>query len=252
MSVEEEASHPPAVRLEAVAAGDEPGPIAAHLATCPSCAAYVARMKSGAEAFRTAADPDAFTEAIRRRAEAAERAQAPSPGAERSTHGRGTAKAFWFVAPALAAAAAVLLWLRAPPQSAPAVVPSSPAVPSADVARFKGGLAVAVIRDRSGRQERLTGPVEVEAGDRIRIEIVVDREGAVTAGLLSDDGAWTLLQPPVTVTAGTHYSDLSARFDEAPAGAMLLVGPPEAVDRARKVRSYDGVVAWRVRSAPVK
>ena len=43
MSAERDTSHPPAPELEAVAAGDEPGSIAAHLKTCNACAAYVAR-----------------------------------------------------------------------------------------------------------------------------------------------------------------------------------------------------------------
>ncbi len=177
MSTEQDLRHPPAPALEAVAAGDageESGPVAAHLEACAACATYVARLKGEAEAFRAGADPGAFAETIRKRAAAR--------GAP------GTTRLVWFVGPVVAAAAAAVLWLRAPPGVDPISTPLAPSVPasssapSSDLARFKGGLSVAVIRDRGGRQERLTGPFEVEPSDRLRIEIAVDREEPVTAG----------------------------------------------------------------------
>jgi hypothetical protein len=230
--------HPPAPKLDAVAAGDPPGSIAAHLEACEACAAYVARMTAEASAFRMHADPVAFAEAVRRRATA-----------------RRRAARIWVAAPLVAAAAAVLLWLHATPDvSRGSTVPGSATVtssaPANDVARFKGGLSVAAVRERAGRQERLTGPFEVQPSDRIRIEIALDHEEPVTAGLLSSDGTWTVLEAPVTLGAGTHYSDLAARFDETPGDATLLVGSPADVDRARASRNFEGVVAWRVTSAP--
>ena len=48
--------------------------------------------------------------------------------------------------------------------------------------------------------------------------------------------------------AGTHYSELAARFDNSPTRATLVVGDPAAVDRARRTRDFGGVVAWRVTS----
>ncbi len=241
MNPEEQASHPPASRLEGVAAGDAPGPLAAHLGACDVCAAYVSRLAREAETFRARVDPDAFAEVIRRRASASER--------------RTGANVIWLLGPGVAAAAAVVLWLVAPRGVTGAPTPPSSvvsSVPAGDVARFKGGLSVAVIRERDGRQERLTGPIEVEPSDRIRIEMVVDREEPITAGLLSNDGAWTLLQSPVALSAGTHYSDLAARFDATPTDAILLVGAPADVERARKVRNFEGVVALRVKSAPAR
>jgi hypothetical protein len=232
-------THPARPRLEAVAAGDEPGSIAAHLEACEACAASVAQMKGEAAEFRLRANPAAFVEAVRVREAASRR--------------RGAA-VVWVVAPLVAAAAAVLLWLRASPDvmKVPAgagagEVASAGAPP--EVARFKGGLAVAVIRERGGLQERLTGPFEVQPSDRIRVEIAVDREEPVTAGLLSSDGTWTVLETPVALSAGTHYSDLAARFDDTPTDALLLVGPPADVERARRVRAFEGIVAWRVASA---
>jgi hypothetical protein len=243
----DERPHPAPPRLEAVAAGDEPGPIAAHLEACEACAAYVAQLKGEAEAFLAQANPTAFAEAIRVR--------------EAASRPKRRAAVVWVVGPMVAAAAAILLWLRASPEgvgahegtgvtTAPSSAPS--AAPTDEVARFKGGLAVAAIRERGDRQERLTGPFEVQAFDRIRIEIAVDHEEPVTAGLLASDGTWTILEAPVTLSAGTHYSDLAARFDATPTDALLLVGSPVDVERARRTRRFEDVVAWRVTTAPAE
>jgi hypothetical protein len=61
-----------------------------------------------------------------------------------------------------------------------------------------------------------------------------------------------VLETPVALSAGTHYSDLAARFDDTPTDAILLVGSPSDVEQARKSRNFDGVVAWRVTSSPVE
>jgi hypothetical protein len=228
----EDTAHPAAPKLEAVAAGDPPGSIAAHLEACEACAAYVARMAAEANAFRAQADPMAFAEAIRVRAKRPHRAPV-----------------VWIAGPVVVAAAALLLWFHAP---------SGMPATGADIAtsagpaneRFKGGLSVAAVRERAGRQERLNGPFQVQPLDRIRVEIAVDREEPITAGLLSSDGTWTVLEEPVTLGAGTHYSELAARFDETPTDAVLLVGSPADVDRARASRNFEGVVAWRVTSTP--
>jgi hypothetical protein len=114
--------------------------------------------------------------------------------------------------------------------------------------RFKGGLVVAVVRERAGRQERLAGPFQVRADDRVRIEVSTDHDGPLAGGLLTDAGEWTALLAPVALEAGTHYSELAARFDASPTFATLLVGPPGDVERARATRDFAGLVAWRVTS----
>ena len=226
--------HPALPRLDAVAAGEERPEVDDHLATCATCAAYVARLAGEAAAFRARVDPDAFARGVLQR------------GAARRA--RRVATLAWVGAPALAIAAASLLWVRAAPQGpVPSIVPA--VTPTGDVPRFKGGLAVAVVRERGGFQERLTGPFEVRPGDRVRVEIAVDREEPMTAGLLGGDGTWTVLEEPAALGAGTHYSELAARFDDAPVDAILLVGAPRDVERARTSRNFDGLVAWRVVSA---
>jgi hypothetical protein len=116
--------------------------------------------------------------------------------------------------------------------------------------RFKGELSVVVIRERAGRQERIVGSFVVQASDAIRVEVSVDREEPVTAGLLTDEGDWVVLLAPAALGTGTRFSEQAARFDEKPTRATLLVGTPAAVDRARRTREFSGLVAWRVTSDP--
>jgi hypothetical protein len=54
------------------------------------------------------------------------------------------------------------------------------------------------------------------------------------------------------MSVGTHYSDLAARFDDAPTDAVLLAGSPAEIERARATRNFEAVVAWHVRSAPTR
>ncbi len=238
-------THPAAPKLEAIAAGDDAGAVSAHLEACAACAAYVAKLREDAAAFRRKVEPAAFAEEIRIRAAVPVREPAR----------RTPARIAWVLGPVLAAAAALLLVVRVRPPAADRS-PLAPLAPTAvveapgEIAHFKGGLSVAVIRERSGRQERLMGPFEVEPADRIRLEVAVDREEPLTAGLLASDGRWVLLLSPTSLPPGTHYSDLAARFDDAPEDAVLLVGSPDDVARARSTRNFEGVVAWRVRSPP--
>jgi hypothetical protein len=117
-------------------------------------------------------------------------------------------------------------------------------------ARFKGGYVVAVVRERDGHQDRLSGPLVVRANDRLRVEVDVDRDTPIVAGLLGRDGAWTPLLTPAWLSPGAHFSERAARFDEAPVDAVLLVGSPDDVAHARQTRDFASVVAWSVRSEP--
>jgi hypothetical protein len=229
---EEPMTHPAAPKLDAVAAGDDPGPIATHLAECEACGRYVATLREQAVGFRANVNAAAFAENIRVLSRAAPK-------------GARGPRVVWAVAPVLAAAAALVLWLQSP-SHAPRLVPSS----AGEAEHFKGGISVAAVRERGGRQDRLVGPFEVEPSDRVRVEIAVDHEGPVTAGLLSADGSWATLLAPVSLGPGTHYSELAARFDDSPTDAVLLVGTPADVERARTTRNFEGVIAWRVRSEP--
>jgi hypothetical protein len=226
------ATHPAAYRLDAVAAGDDDEEVSGHMRACDECAAYVGTLRHQAKAFREGSS-----------------AQDHRARALARLRGRRRARVIGIALPLVAAA--VLLMLRARPMQQGSVPRLESAAPAeSGEARFKGKLSVIAIRERDGQQERIVGPFTVRASDRVRIEVSVDRDGPVTAGLLTDGGDWIVLLAPVALAAGTHYSEQAARFDETPTKATLLVGRPSAVDRARRTRDFEGLVAWRVTNGP--
>lgn len=225
--------HPPAFRLDAVAAGDADEGVTAHITSCSACAGYVMASRGAAESFRANNDAGAFVA----RASARARPRGALPG-----------KSMWMAAPLLAAAG-VLLLLRASPKDHAKGSPEAPPGASIDL-HFKGGVAGTIIRERDGRQERLTAPIHVRAGDRLRLEVSTDRAQAMAAGLLAEDGTWIPLLTPTWLDIGTHYSDLAARFDDSGTRATLLLGPPEAIERARHTHDFEGLMTWPVTSEP--
>jgi hypothetical protein len=233
------APHPPASELDAMAAGDEESSssFAEHVAACEGCSRYVNELRASASAFRAKGGATAFVARAR-------------AGGERRVRAARRSQTAWIVTPVVAAAAVALL-VRGRPQvtTQQPAVESKPLVVSPEV-HFKGGLSVVVVREREGAQERLVGPFRVRAGDRIRVEISTDKQEALTAGLLSDRGLWTPLLAPATLAPGTHYSELAARFDAAPTAATLLVGSPDALERARQTHDFTGLLGWPVRSEP--
>jgi predicted anti-sigma-YlaC factor YlaD len=193
--------HPAAYKLEGHAAGDHDAEVAAHLATCAACNAYVDELR--AAAF-------------------------PLPRKKRD---RRPLLAF---IPLLAAAAVLVLYFRKPVET-----PTTP--PVASETRFKGGVQLAVVRERDDRQVRLTNEVRIKAGDRLRVEIGVDGSRPVSAGILGKDGSWLVLLAPAMLEAGTHFSERAAKVDARPTEGWVIAGDPEAVERARMSRAWDGV-----------
>jgi hypothetical protein len=226
--------HPAAPRLDAVAAGDEDQDVTEHLGGCTACAAYVSVLRAQAQAFRERTHGDAWV--------------ARTLAKERTRRRRAGLVA---VAGPLVLAAAVALFLRGRLRQEPVVptIASNTPFESGEM-RFKGELSVVVIRERAGRQEQIVGSFGVRPLDAIRVEVSVDREGPLTAGLLTDEGDWIVLLAPTAVVPGMHFSERAARFDEKPTRATLLVGAPLAVDRARRTRDFAGLIAWRVTSEP--
>ena len=229
--------HPPAHRLDAIAAGDSDAGASAHVESCEACALYVGRLREQSVRFRAENDARAFVARA-----AARRGREPA----RSR----VLRVAWAMGPVLAVA--LLLLVRARPHEG-ALAPAATSERTRRASgpgegRFKGGLVVVVVREREGAQQRFAGPLQVRAGDRLRVEVSTDRDGPVAAGLLTDEGEWVQLFAPSALEAGTHYSDRAARFDDSPTRATLLVGDPAAVDRARRTRDFGGVVAWRVTS----
>lgn len=234
-------SHPSAVALEAFALGETPAGVAGHVEGCAACAAYVARVR--AEAAPEA--PSRFGASLEARLD---RAEASAPEAN-VAEGPRRLRAVAPVVITFAVAAALLLALRAPEttpvrETAPraATSPETPLVPPGEPmrlsmlepeTRFKGGMTIAVVRERAGDQARFTGSVKVRSGDRLRLEVALDRSEAILGAVLGDDGSWLELMTEGARDAGTHLSERSARVDAAPTRGTIVVGRAEDVRRAR-------------------
>lgn len=252
--------HPSALRLEALAAGDDEPAASAHVATCAACRDHVAALRRAVADFAaspaavpawltaTGAPPVHGERPHRLVGDAIEPVGQPSP-AGREPH-PGRARRAWLsrvalVGGPLLAAALVLLVLRTSPPAAPGDPGAAGAAARTGDAssgvRFKGPREVAVIRERAGQQERVVGAVSVRAGDRLRLEVSLAEPGPLAAGVLDAQGAWVLLLAPSELTAGTHFSERAVRFDEQPTSGRLLVGPPLAVEQARRGEPAEGV-----------
>jgi hypothetical protein len=220
-------NHPSAIDLEGFACGEPSGAVSGHLPDCAACRAYVERARGVA---REAPPPLKLPRAPRRLA------RAPTA-----------------VVP-LAAAAAALFWMRTA-QRAPAETPApapteiAAAAPAPETT-FKGAIQVAVFRERDGRQERSTGPLRVRPGDRLRVEVALDRSQPVAGAVLGDDGSFVELLPGAVRPAGTHLSERSVRIDARPMNGTILVGPPDAVSRARATGAAEGVTTLRLEWEP--
>jgi hypothetical protein len=226
-------SHPNAVVLEAFALGETPSGVADHVAACAACSGYVARTRDLVEG--------------------AERKVAPMPASPPSRLRAAVPVAFTFAV----AAALLLAFRRAPDARAPdarglALPAATSAAPPEAVAlatetsgtRFKGGMSVAVVRERGGEQARFTGAVRVRSGDRLRVEVALDRSEAILGAVVGEDGSWLELLTEGARDAGTHLSERSARVDASPTRGTIVVGRPEDVRRARAtgdVRHAPGV-----------
>src|ERR1700729_2589157 len=126
----EDETHPPAHALDAIAAGDQNERVSSHIASCPACTRYVTRLREQAGRFRGGQDARSFVARAR-------------TARERGIRTMRWSRVAWVAGPVLAAAAAMLLVLRArPPEGAS--VPGMPRTPSAvsPESRFKGGMVV--------------------------------------------------------------------------------------------------------------
>ena len=255
--------------------------VADHLAVCAVCRAFVERLGGLVAAGPTAAAADALIaralarvelappvrsleEAREARAASPLEARAPETKRREAREGKGR---LWLLTTSivtpLAAAAAILLLARSKPEGKPippAVVSTASngmAVPDRILmapltsaaepeTTFKGGLQVAVVRDRGGDQTRFSSAVRVRPGDRLRVEVALDREQAILGAVLSDDGTYLELMPMAVRGPGTHFSEKSAKIDRSPTYGTIVIGTPEAVARARTTKQLDGVATLRV------
>ena len=220
--------HPNGLRLDALVIGAGDDETRAHLASCAACSAHVSALTAGAEAFARDEAPraDAFVEGVRRREHATVR-RIPWAG----------------VASVLALAAGMLFFVRS--GEAPPLGQNGDPVAEGPI-RFKGGMQTAILVEHAGAQSRRTGELALEPGDRIRLEVALDHDLRLAAGVLADDGDWAELQPPSLVTTGTHYSEHAVTFEHDVPEGWVVVGNEEAVARARRTRDFHDVTTIRV------
>lgn len=189
-------SHPNSLDLEAFACGEDVASVGSHVDGCDACRAFVERLRG-----------------------------LPAPAMTAPPKRRRTSLSVVAFAVPLAAAAVLLLFFRGPRR--PDAIPPSivPVVSTEEPATsFKGLRQVAVIRERDGEQRRFTGKVPVREGDRLRVEVAIDREQAILAAVVSDDGSTLELMPSAVRAPGTHYSEKSARVSGPPMGGKIVVG----------------------------
>jgi hypothetical protein len=246
--------HPRAVDLETLAAGDLLPEAAVHVASCGACARYVGGLREAAARFARQADPAKFAELIERRArtELAER------------RSKAPLRIVFAGLPVLAAAAVLVLLLSGRAHDTTAHVDAASSSASVDRegaasssvsvdpegVRFKGRLPIAAIRQRGTKQARFVGKVPVRPLDGLRLELALDSEQVISAGLLQEDGSWVELISPRTLEPGTHFSEQAARFDQHPARGFLVAGEPAAVERARRTRIFEQVSVLEVEVEP--
>lgn len=271
--------HPNTIDLEAFACGDAIDGIDTHLAECDACSHFVAKAKTLSSTTDDAAD-DLLARAIAsvevEKARVEVEVEAPADLAANDHDVKAPVakpkRSFWFVASTvitpLAAAAAILLLTRSTPLPQPEAPKLSPSAPTAAATEtsptpiaagssgatgaddqgtsFKGSVQIAVVRERAGAQARLLGEVEVRSGDRLRVEVALDREQAILGAVIADDGAYLEIMPARVRGRGTHYSEKSARIDAHPIAGTIVIGTPEAVAKARTTMKFDGLITMRV------
>jgi hypothetical protein len=231
--------HPHAARLDALAVGERDDVARAHVAECEACSRYVTAVEKSAEAFAGLEGTKAaeFVRAVRAREAARTRS-----ARRRSRIAAGSA--------VLAFAASAFFVVRGRPWPAGKTPEPTPVGSGGDPAgapfRFKGQLQVSVIIEHEGVQSRRIGPLSLDPGDRLRLEMALDHDQRVAAGVLADDGAWAELQAPALLTAGTHFSERSVAFHGDVPSGWLLAGDADALERARRTHTPNGVVAIRV------
>lgn len=260
-------THPNSLDLEAFACGETSARIAGHVAECGECAAFVAQLGGLVTAGPSAEEAEqAVARAMARNVSASEPKASPAnanANASTYTNTNGTRR-LWLIATSvvtpLAAAAAILLLVRSTPAPSPngAARPGAPAEPAMNVqlgslppraepdTQFKGGAQIAVIRERGKEQARFSSTVRVRPGDRLRVEVALDREQAILGGVLADDGSYLELMTEGVRGPGTHFSERSAKIDSLPTRGTIVVGSPDAVARARETKVLEGVGTLRV------
>lgn len=226
--------HPAPYRLEAIMVGESDPEAEAHLEHCAECRAYIQGLRSDRSAMLEAQPVSDFFEHPAIVAAFEEEAQ----------QGVGWGWLRWLLPVALVGAAAALFWVGTPVES------PHPAQP--DEILFKGQtLTVEVVRKRAGdgAQSVHAKDIPVGVGDALRVRLKLTARTEVSVGLLADDGEWLALTAGTTLEPGVHWvSDDAVAIGPGPTTGRLFVGPPEAVEAARRGASDPRVHILRIRA----
>jgi hypothetical protein len=266
-----ETVHPSSIELEAFACGETTDGVEEHVRACEACRAFVDAIAGGTAEMTARGElgddaVSAMVRAAEQRATGGEVVSLPRPREAKPRRASG-----WMtVLPIVAVAAGLFIWMKVAPGpgagpgrvsmrdrgSPSATATNAAAAPGLGGAQegagdpetsFNGGPQVAVVRERDGRQERFVSKVVVRPGDRLRIEVALDRPGSILAGVLADDGTFLPLMADATRGAGTHFSEQAARFDAEPTRGWVIAGPPDAIAKAKAARApVAGVTAMRL------
>jgi hypothetical protein len=232
-------THPHALELESLHAGEGSAEVARHAEACPVCRAHLQDLARDAAAFLAARDPDSFVRAIRVRAEARGDDAAPvapssAPPAVRARPARRVVRPS-VVASLSGLALAAGVWTLI-------------AHEHGDRLQARGGLQVAAVVLHQGKQTRQTGPITGAPGDSFRVEVALSAPAVLDAVVVDDRGRVVVLAQGRRFAAGTHYLESALTFDDQPTSARLIVGPATAVHRAISEGAAPGVVVVTVRS----
>lgn len=249
--------HPSGERLESFAAGDADTGVELHLRECAACSEYVERLIRALALFRKTegARAEQFAEQVMDLA----RTEAPDPleagGAplrkNRRLAGPTRLARGGVLVPFVLAAAVLVVWLRGPKIHGsalldPRLAPTSST--SSSPTRFKGDVVLSVIRERQGDQQRFVGEVTVHPGDRLRIQVDLQRSRVLAGLMLADDGTRVTLLGPEDLGPGVHFSEQAVRFDGNPTGGWIVLGEPADIVRAMGDAGYDDLHTLRVRA----
>jgi hypothetical protein len=234
--------HPAAISLEAFAAGEPNDAVETHVASCTACDAFVTRLRSDGAAFASDLDFDRlFVDA-----------QAHVASQDRALN----VTRAWAVGVPLAMAAAVLVFVRLPasPQAPAASSPEAPVAvvdePNGGGTTFKGGPQLAVIRLRGADQDRIPSSLKVRPGDKLRLEIALERPQAILGGIVTEGGEFVEMMPLATRPSGTHFSEKAVAVDATPTRGWLVAGSVAEIERARMLRRPEGIPALRLEWEP--
>ena len=236
--------HPDIYEIHNYMDGKAKPDVARHVKSCPNCLAVVDEYTQKREAFLARSPtPEEFAKRIVQMA-------ARQEAEERMRRYRLSARLGWGAA--VAAAAGLAAVLLAPGSLWPPPPQAGVRSHGPELQHRGASSKFTAVRIRGGRKSRHVDSVSVRDGDKLYVEVHLDKAARLSAGLLQDDGTWSDLFEDRHIEAGTYpvnRAKVLTPSRHADPG-WLLVGPPSLVKEALAERrtDIDGLTAIRVMS----